>query len=77
MSLAAVGSGVVSEPLSLVPAGWDLFVPPVPEGASREFGKDHREAYAYVLRQARSDGLLPGQGFDIPRAPLLLLGRCR
>jgi hypothetical protein len=34
MSLGG-GSGVVSEPLSLVPAGRYLFVPPVPEGASQ------------------------------------------
>jgi len=70
MSLGG-GSGVVSEPVSLVPAGWDLFVPPVPEGASREFGKDHREAYAYVVRRARSDGLLRDQGLDIPLAPVV------
>jgi hypothetical protein len=74
---AGVGSGVVSEPWSLVPAGRDLSVPPVPESAPREFGKDHREAYAYVLRQARSEGFLPGHEFDIPLAPLLPLGRCR
>lgn len=66
-----VGSGVVSEPLSLVPVGRDLFVPPVPGGASRGFGKDHREAYAYVVSQARSEGLLLDHEFDIPLAPVV------
>lgn len=63
--------GLMAEHASLIPADRDLFVPPASEDAIAGFEKNLREAYAYVVRQARSDGLLPGQGVSLPLVPVV------
>jgi hypothetical protein len=66
-----VRPGAVVEQASLIPADRDLFVPPAPEDDPTGFGKSLRQAYAYVVRQARSDGLLPSQGVSLPLVPVV------
>lgn len=66
-----VQPGSVVEHASFIPADRDLFAPSVRAGCSTEFGKSFQEAYAYVVRRARSDGLLPSQGLFLPLASVV------
>lgn len=70
MSFDVRPSAVVEQP-SLIPAGRDLFVLPTLEDDPTGFGRSLRKAYAYVVRQARSDGMLPSQGLSVPLSPVV------